>query len=124
MADRVSARRATANSFFLTVNTALLAFVSIGQTPVWLVCLGGVALSAAWWILIKSYRDLNKVKFDVITGMERNLTARIFSDEWDQLKTHGPKGWRSWYAEFNTVERIVPVVFAILYALALIKAML
>lgn len=30
MADRVSARRATANAFFLTVNTALLAFVSSG----------------------------------------------------------------------------------------------
>jgi hypothetical protein len=30
MADRVSARRATANAFFLTINTALFAFVSSG----------------------------------------------------------------------------------------------
>jgi hypothetical protein len=43
MADRVSARRATANAFFLTVNTALLAFVSSGSlNMLWLVALAGM----------------------------------------------------------------------------------
>ncbi len=57
MADRVSARRATANAFFLTVNTALLAFVSSRSlNALWLVALAGIALSATWWVLLKSYR--------------------------------------------------------------------
>src|SRR5687767_13699380 len=73
MADRVSARRATANAFFLTVNTALLAFVSSGSlTVLWLVALAGIALSATWCVLLKSYRDLNAAKFGVILEMETN----------------------------------------------------
>src|SRR5918995_6847152 len=67
MADRVSARRATANAFFLTVSTALLAFVSSGSlNMLWLVALAGIALSGTWWILLKSYRGLNAAKFGVI----------------------------------------------------------
>src|SRR3712207_2121655 len=87
MAGRVSARRATANAFFLTVNTALLAFVSSGSlNALWLVALAGIALSATWWVLLKSYRDLNAAKFQVITEMENNLDAKIFDDEWKRLK--------------------------------------
>jgi hypothetical protein len=47
MAERVSARRATTNAFFLTVNTALLAFVSSRSLAVlWLVAFAGIARSA------------------------------------------------------------------------------
>src|SRR5215217_2669349 len=78
MADRISARRATANAFFLTINTTLLAFVSSGSLRVlWLVALAGIALSGTWWILLKSYRDLNVAKFGVILKMEKELEARI-----------------------------------------------
>ena len=87
MADRVSARRATANAFFLTVNTALLAFVSSGVEDVfWVVALAGIALSGAWWVLLKSYRDLNAAKLDVITEMEKVLEAQILDDEWKRLE--------------------------------------
>jgi hypothetical protein len=125
MADRVSARRATANAFFLTVNTALLAFVSSRSlNALWLVALAGIALSATWWVLLKSYRDLNAAKFQVITEMENNLDAKIFDDEWKRLKENRPEGWRSRYAEFGAVERFVPLIFAALYAAVFISAML
>lgn len=117
MADRVSARRATANAFFLTVNTALLAFVSSGSLNVlWPVALAGIALSGTWWILLNSYRDLNAAKFDVITKMEKNLDAKIFDEEWKRLKEKQQESWRSRYAEFGAVERFVPLIFAALYA--------
>src|SRR3712207_3304242 len=117
MADRVSARRATANAFFLTVNTALLAFVSSGlDDMLWVVALAGIALSGTWWVLLKSYRDLNSAKFDVITEMEKNLEAQIFDDEWTRLKEKRQEGWRGRYAEFGAVERFVPLIFAMLYA--------
>jgi len=122
MADRVSARRATANAFFLTVNTALLAFVSSGS--LWLVALAGIALSATWAVLLKSYRDLNAAKFEVITNMEKNLEAHVFADEWESLKEKRSKGWRRWYAEFGTVERLVPLIFAALYAVVFVSALL
>jgi hypothetical protein len=116
MADRVSARRATANAFFLTVNTALLAFVSSGlDDMLWVVALVGIALSGAWWVLLKSYRDLNAAKFDVITEMEKNLEAQVFGDEWKRLERR-QESWRGRYAEFGAVERFVPLIFALLYA--------
>jgi len=122
MADRVSARRAIANSFFLTVNTALLAFISIGRESLWLVALGGIALSGTWWALIKSYRDLNEAKFDVITRMEANLEVSVFGDEWRKLKEDRPKGWRGQYAEFNVIERCIPIIFSVLYVTVFIRA--
>jgi len=123
MADRVSARRITANTFFLTINTALLAFVSTGSTSLfWLVALGGIAFSAAWWVLLKSYRDLNEAKFAVITRMEENLETKVFGDEWRKLKEDRPRGWRGRYTEFSSVERIVPVVFAALYVFVFVRA--
>jgi hypothetical protein len=125
MADRVSARRATANAFFLTVNTALLAFVSSGlDDMLWLVALAGIALSGTWWVLLKSYRDLNAAKFSVITQMENNLEAKIFDDEWKRLKEKRPEGWRGRYAEFGTVERFVPLIFAALYGAVFVGTVL
>ena len=122
MADRVSARRITANTFFLTINTALLTFVSTGPASLlWLVTLGGVAFSSTWWTLLKSYRDLNEAKFAVITRMEENLETKVFGDEWRKLKGDRPAGWRGRYTEFSTVERIIPVVFAVLYIVVFLR---
>lgn len=123
MADRVSARRTFANTFFLTINTVLLAFISTGpQGLLWLVALGGIALCATWWVLLKSYRDLNEAKFSVITSLEGKLEVKAFSDEWKKLKEDRPKSWRSRHAEFSTVERVVPVIFAVLYVVVFFKA--
>jgi hypothetical protein len=124
MADRVSARRATANAFFLTVNTALLAFVSSGLDDMLrVVVLAGIALSGAWWVLLKSYRDLNAAKFDVITEMEKNLEAQVFGDEWKRLERR-QESWRGRYAEFGAVERFVPLIFALLYAAVFVGVVL
>ena len=132
MADRVSARRTAANAFFLTLHGGLAATVGIlGQSTSassqdeWLYLLlapiAGLALSAAWFLLLKSYRDLNRAKFTVITEMESELPAQIFEKEWQQLKKDPVKGWRGRYAEQGTVERVVPIVFAGLYVAAIIR---
>jgi hypothetical protein len=101
MADRVSARRAGANSFFVTLNTALAAVVSIvsaarkppphGNLPSFdafgLVCaaIAGIVLSFVWWALLRYYRRLSKAKWDVINRMEERLPASPFTDEWKGL---------------------------------------
>lgn len=123
MADRVSARRSTANAFFLTAQTALVTVIgattpSLLRAPWWTalaVAIAGVVLSASWWLQLRSYRDLNRAKFEVINTMERQLPVRIFSDEWDILKRDSAKSWRTRYAELGTVERVIPGVFALLY---------
>ena len=124
MADRISARRSTANAFFLTAQTALVTIIgattsSLLKAPWWTalaVSLAGVVLSASWWLQLRSYRNLNQAKFDVINVIEQQLPIRIFSAEWDAL-TDPAKVWRSRYAELGAVERIVPSIFAALYVL-------
>ncbi|WP_457784557.1 RipA family octameric membrane protein, partial [Streptomyces albidoflavus] len=73
--------------------------------------LAGITLSAAWWMQLRSYRDLNTAKFQVINKLEEHLPARIFADEWEALKRDPIPGWRKRYAELGTSERIVPLVF-------------
>jgi hypothetical protein len=72
MADRMSARRAVANAFFLTVNTTLVAVVGLRDStststllPV-SVCVAGIVVAACWWLLLQNYRHLNEAKYTVI----------------------------------------------------------
>jgi|SRR5262245_54468514 len=113
MADRISARRGVANTFFLTVNTGLAALLG-GNELRWYVACAGIVLCVAWWALLKSYRDLNRAKFDVILAMEPRLPAHLFGDEWNELK-------RSRYRELGQVERIVPALFALVYVAEIIR---
>lgn len=125
MADRVSARRATANAFFLTAQTAFvtvigLATPSLLKAPSWTalaVSLAGVTMSACWWLQLRSYRDLNRAKFTVINGIEESLPVKIFSEEWAELKNEQGKSRGRRYMELGTSERIIPGVFALLYIL-------
>jgi hypothetical protein len=123
MADRVSARRGIANAFFLSVQSALVTLLGFGipklsDSPWWAslaVTLAGLTLSATWWIQLRSYRDLNRAKFQVINRMEERLPVRIFADEWASLKSGQIPGRGKHYAELGSSERFVPVVFAVAY---------
>lgn len=53
--------------------------------------------------------------------MEKMLPAEPFNDEWQVLKADPVKSWRKRYAEFGTVERVVPVVFGAIYVAAIIR---
>jgi len=130
MADRVSARRATANTFFFSIQAglavALGAFaVNTGTkddpTPdrfvLTLAAIAGVLIACSWWMLLRSYRDLNSAKFAVINQLEAgHLQIHLFKDEWEHLKQDPVSSWRKRYAELGQIERLVPLLFAVLYA--------
>ena len=122
MADRTSARRGSANAFFLTAETTLVtvqgvAFASIGDAP-WLIvvamALAGIGLSLVWWLQLRSYRLLNQAKFDVILDLEKDLATAIYREEWDRLTAVEPGG-AGRYTGLGAVERVVPGIFALLY---------
>lgn len=132
MADRVSARRATANAFFLTVNTTLVAVVGLRSEtdssallPV-AVNVAGIAVAACWWFQLRNYRRLNEAKFVIINKIEaEHLPVRPFSDEWAVLSCDdAPKKRlarvRAGLRQLGSVERVVPIVFALLYVLLLV----
>jgi hypothetical protein len=114
----VTARRGAANTFFITASAALL--TAVGSDKVADAgAAAGLALALAWWVLLRSYRDLNAAKWQVITEMERILPAQPFADEWDRLKSDPVSWWRGRYAELGTVERLAPVVFSLLFIIGL-----
>jgi hypothetical protein len=119
MADRTSARRSTANSFYVSLQTAILAVLGVltgreapPSTPVLIaICAAGMATSITWFLQLRSYRDLNRAKFSVICTLEESLPVAIFGDEWNSLRKDPVKRWRGRYAELGTVERLVPWIF-------------
>ncbi len=130
--DRISGRRATANSYFLTINTGLAAFVGLlaaatdassedlpkpDGVPLLATAGVGAILSLTWWLLLRSYRDLNRAKFKVITEIEKeHLPVMIFEREWEFLKTdESLPWWKGRYAELGFVERVVPLLFLAVY---------
>lgn len=129
MADRISARRGIANSFFLTANTGIVALVA-SQHVRWYLPVAGIVFSTTWWALLKSYRDLNTAKFVVILAMEERLPVRVYGDEWDRLRKdpvrlglrrEALRGWLAQYRELGRVERIVPWIFALIYLAEILR---
>jgi hypothetical protein len=127
MADRISARRAVANSFFLTVNTALAALVGSG-TFRWYVAAAGMVVAASWWAVLRSYRELNAAKFRVILAMEERLPVKLFGEEWVHLDADGIAGrgagvrvWAGRYRGLGRVEQVVPWVFVAFYGVELLR---
>src|ERR1700722_10505383 len=92
-AEKVSDRRAQANTWMLSVNSAIVALYGVLQadkTPVsnlqkplwlWAIPLAGVIVSIAWFSLLTSYRKLNHAKFGVLTEMECRLAVKPFKKE-------------------------------------------
>lgn len=87
MTDRVSSRRQTANSFFLTLNTGLITFVGYafnsgstaqGSTSHLIAGLAGIVVCFLWYRIIKSFRDLNSARFAVIHEIEKLLPLRPY----------------------------------------------
>lgn len=126
MADRVSQRRATANAFFLTVNTTLVSVSGLlpkasGASSLVAICAAGAIVSGCWWILLGNYRKLNAAKFEVINSLERNhLPVQPFNDEWKllgqtEVEVGHIKKLRTQFRQLGKIERFVPIVFIFLY---------
>jgi len=120
MADRISSRRQSANSFFLSINTAIIAlmgYVNLGNKDVfdfyWLVSLAGMVLCYMWYRLVRSYKDLNTAKFKVVHEMETRLPFAPYDLEWEKVG----KGENSkLYLPFTHIEIFIPWVFLIIHA--------
>ena len=144
MADRVSSRRMLANGFFLSVHTALVTIlgftynsISSGQKAlVIIIAMMGFLLALTWYFALRSYRRLNRAKFNVINDMEKALPEQYFTREWaeltrtteDDLEMKSLRGrwlkFKDRYTTLTNVESIVPVVFAMIYVGLLLGTLL
>ena len=119
-ADRVSARRALANSFFLAANSTLIVvFFFIAKDHIALASLVlpillavAIGICYIWWRVLASYRQLNAVKFRMLQQLERHLPAALYEHEWEQL---GCGEVRKKYWPLTGIENWAPVYFTLLY---------
>lgn len=91
--ERLVSRRQGVNTFFLTINGALLTASGLivqsagdqrlGGLGIAVLALAGVILCAAWRSLIRSFGQLNTGKFKVINTIERYFPAAIYAAEWE-----------------------------------------
>jgi hypothetical protein len=104
-ADTISARRHTANTFFLGINTALVGgsgyFKMTDPVLIGVLAGFGVMICLAWFGVIQSYKTLNSAKFDVIQTMEKHLPLAPYTAEelsyQNASQVHVPfSKWESW----------------------------
>ena len=121
-AENVSARRVASSRYLLTLNVALVAlygFQSSNPGPGWwmiLVPILGISVSVLWHRIIKSYKDLNAVKFKIIHELEQRLPATLYAYEWRLAKEGRSKPYRS----VTDIERWVPLLFLALHIILLL----
>ncbi|MEU7292288.1 hypothetical protein AB0A76_03620 [Streptomyces exfoliatus] len=130
MTDRMSARRALTNSFFLTVNLAAVGAIgtaNVGdlsrESSIVPVIAGLILMSQCfvWFHTLRSYRMLNKAKYSVIEILEEKLPARVYSKgEWGAYVRSGKKGR---YLRLTTAEQMMPVIFGAGYLSVLLHSL-
>ena len=117
LADSVSKQRGTANRFYMLVLSGLAVLFSAflqhkrGVSLRWLMVgfgLFGMFLTAAWYVVIRSYRQLNTGKFKVLHKLEEKLAYPFFKREWELLDEG--KDFKN-YWKLSVVETFVPGIF-------------
>ncbi|HOD27660.1 MAG TPA: hypothetical protein PKH03_00480 [Syntrophales bacterium] len=129
--ESLVSRRQAVNTFFLTMNGALLTAFGIivkssgadqlSALGIFVLAVAGAILCGAWRSLITSFGQLNRGKFQVINTIERYLKTAIYKAEWEALgRGENPKIYRS----FTSREIWVPNALLALHVLAAIAALL
>jgi hypothetical protein len=124
--DRISERRQTANSFFLSLNTGICGLLgylfSKDSDPelkcfCWILPVAGIFLSVFWLRLVTSYRQLNTGKFVVLHLVEKHLPLAPYGAEWIALA----KGKdRKVYLPLTHVEVWIPRLFILMYIIFIV----
>src|SRR4051812_35551745 len=123
-AEKVSDRRAQANSWMLSVNSAIVGLygylqadklaVGPAQKAVWLWAIpaAGAIVCLAWAALLESYRRLNHAKSAVRAELEAALPVPPFTREREHYRAERR-------TPLSRIERRIPACFFLLYAVML-----
>ena len=118
LADRVSQRREGANRLYVSLLLGLVALLAallrfgVGDLSPRIVLLAagivGALLSASWYVVIRSYRQLNTGKFLALHELEQKIAYPFFEREWELL---GKGADRRRYWRLTIVETFLPIAF-------------
>jgi len=127
--ENLVSRRQGVNTFFLTINGAILTATGlvisnqpsarVGAICLTVLALAGAVLAMAWRSLIHSFGQLNTGKFAVINRIEETLPVAVYLAEWTALgEGRNPKKYRS----FTSGEMWPPWVFFAIYCISVLLA--
>ncbi len=115
------ARRQSVNSFYISVNSAMVALVGVVMGLVEMpakvyvmvfMCIVGIILDISWINILESYGMLNSAKMKVIGLIEEQLPVLLYDAEWRVMsdKLNNKK-----YVSFTDSEKRIPKIFAFIY---------
>ena len=107
-AEKVSDHRTRANTWMLSVNSAIVALYGSLKAD-------KMAVGTAQKAVLTSYRDLNQAKFTVLQQIEAKLPVAPFTRERETYR-------RDRRRSLLDIERLIPGCFALLYAVMLVAA--
>ena len=130
LADRVSQRREGANRLYVSLLSGFLVFLAAllrfgsGELSMSALLLFsgiiGMAISGSWYIVIRSYRQLNRQKFATLHELEQKQDYPFFRREWELLE-RGRNRNRYW--KLTVVETFLPTIFFLLFFSFLVIAL-
>ena len=121
--EKTSDRRQQANNYFIAINTALISIIGLSfqvkvfDNVTWLkslIALLGIIICVIFWFLIRSYKQLNTGKFEVINEIEKQLPLALYKYEWEVL---GEGRDKNKYYPFSHIELWIPWIFGAIYAI-------
>lgn len=111
------------NSFFLTINTALITAIGLSSSvqrnidsSVWhlLLPLAGILISVIWFGVTYSYKQRNIIKLRIIHCLEEQLPLALYKTEWDLMQENHSSRTKKF---LFSIDLVIPFVFLICYVL-------
>jgi hypothetical protein len=131
MADRMSAKRQTANSFYIGLFSAFGGLYSLHDKAstltesAWEVILPILAViwCVVWWFTIQRYRRINIAKWSVIERLEVKLADKPFIWEREELKKKDQPVSPGSFA-FTRIEAAIPILVGSIFLLLATRLLL
>lgn len=125
--ETLVARRQSVNSFYITVNSALISVFSVIAAlgfEVTMKCfigaifaMIGIILCISWMRILNSYGTLNASKMKIISLIEKQLPANLYDAEW---RAQSDKLNKRPYVSFTSSEIRIPKIFIGVYIILIL----
>ncbi|BAK56535.1 hypothetical protein SFBM_0763 [Candidatus Arthromitus sp. SFB-mouse-Japan] len=113
MANCNSERRINSNNIYIAINAAIIALTSFSFSLDYksiVMSIVGIIVSILWQSTIKSYKELNRVKYRIINEIEKMLPISPHEYEWKLINEEDK------YKRFTYLETFLPWIFIFLYS--------
>ncbi len=124
-AENTSTRREAINRYMVPVHLAIMAShfaLSLAILHHVLIGLAGLGVSYLWLVLLDAHSKINKVKYDIITELEKDLPCEPFSME---SKASGIEAGRRIYPPLTRMQYIAArTVFVVHLLMSLAYALM